>query len=184
MALDANNFKSVHFIRDYVASALEYGYYRNSTNEFDASPRVVLFVDMSALSTTATLVRYSKNTMEVLATDYVMIGGKDMDIPVRKTLREIYERELDVSIDDYSESDRARQLFILNQKAKSIKEDFASPDIDDLVCEVEDLPTDDDVELEIERDDYFEGCEELFETLEEFITTFLKKVSLGDAGDL
>ena len=53
------NFKEIRFIRDYVATALDYGYYRNLDEEFQDKSRVVFFVDMGAVCTTLTLVRYS-----------------------------------------------------------------------------------------------------------------------------
>lgn len=59
MALDVKNYKTAYFIRDYIATAVDYGYYRNLNDEFPKAT-VVLFVDMGAVATTATLVRYSK----------------------------------------------------------------------------------------------------------------------------
>ena len=53
------DFKEIQFIRDYVATALDYGYYRNLEKEFQENPRVVFFVDMGAVCTTLTLVRYT-----------------------------------------------------------------------------------------------------------------------------
>ena len=58
--MDTNQCKQVCFVRDYVATAMEYGYYQDQDGEFNSAKSVVLFVDMGAISTTATLVRYSK----------------------------------------------------------------------------------------------------------------------------
>ena len=60
LALDTNHFKPVAFVRDYMATAMEYGYYPNLEGKFNSKNSVVLFVDMGAVSTTVTLVRYSK----------------------------------------------------------------------------------------------------------------------------
>ena len=107
-----------------------------------------------------------------------MIGGQDVDEIVYRKLIEIYERDQDVSLDEYSENDRKRQLFLLKDKAKAIKEDFSSPGIDDVICEIEVIPEDDEIEIEVERDEFFEGCTELFTKVESFMTDFLKKVGV------
>lgn len=47
------------FLRENVAVATEYGYYRNKENEF-TTPRVVVFADMGCEAATLTAVEYSQ----------------------------------------------------------------------------------------------------------------------------
>lgn len=60
MAMDCKNFGEAVYIRDNIAVAIDYGYFRNADHAFDVSPLKVLFIDMSATATTLTLVEYSK----------------------------------------------------------------------------------------------------------------------------
>ena len=60
MALDCKNFGEAIYLRDNIAVAVDYGYFRNADHAFDSSPLTVLFMDMSATATTLTIVEYTK----------------------------------------------------------------------------------------------------------------------------
>lgn len=59
LALDCKNLGEAVFLRENVAVATEYGYYRNKENEF-TTPRVVVFADMGCEAATLTAVEYSQ----------------------------------------------------------------------------------------------------------------------------
>ena len=45
MALDCKNFGEAVYLRDNIAVAVDYGYFRNVDHAFDSSPLTVLFID-------------------------------------------------------------------------------------------------------------------------------------------
>lgn len=108
--------------------------------------------------------------------DYLMLGGNDFNSVLKKQLIEIFETESNLPVDTFVEKHRKRQLYIIGEKAKKLKEDFAAPSMETAFLEIDNLELDDTVDLEIERDTYFECCNELFEKFEKFIYDFLNKV--------
>lgn len=58
MALAIGKLGAVSFIRENVAVALEYGYYKAMRKEFPAQGFTVLFCDMGMCCTTLTIVQY------------------------------------------------------------------------------------------------------------------------------
>lgn len=60
LALNAKSFGPASYVRDYVATCVDYGYHRNLVGDFDKQSKTVLFVNMGHSYTSCTLARYEK----------------------------------------------------------------------------------------------------------------------------
>lgn len=119
--------------------------------------------------------------MEILGTESIMIGGDDFNYLLKKRLLELFEDESERKVDEMEERDRLKQLYLIGNKAKKVKEDFSSPNIEDLsidldIVDADDDDDDDEVEIELERENFLEPCEDLFDQFSKFIQDFVDNV--------
>ncbi|KAK8826802.1 hypothetical protein WA556_004391, partial [Blastocystis sp. ATCC 50177/Nand II] len=152
MALDCKNLGEACFVRDNVAVAVDYGYNGNRVGNFDSQSRVVLFVDMGSVATTCTVVRYEKNSMEILESRYIMLGGQDFSSSLCKHIKKLYLEEK--SLDGLSPKMLQKMEYQFLNAADKVKCTFASGSIMEASVEIEDLNSDDDfVDVELSKED-------------------------------
>lgn len=108
-----------------------------------------------------------------------MIGGDDFNYLLKKKLLKLFEEESERTVDEMKEKDRLKQLYLIANKAKKVKEDFSSPNIEDVSIDLDIVDDDDDeIEIELERDNFLEDCEDLFDRFTKFLEDFLDNVDI------
>ena len=115
-----------------------------------------------------------------------MIGGGQFTYKLKQKLKEMFEEEAEYEFDDDDDDEEMRkinkkQLYLIGTKARKLKQDFSSENTYELDCEIEILNEDDEeAEIEVEKEPFFEDCDDLFKEFDDFINNFLSKACKKD----
>ena len=83
-------------IREIDSIAIEYAFYKSINKEFDKEPRVVLFVGVGFAASQAYVVRFSKDSYEILSHEVSQdVSSSDVDAIIYDLVRKAYEQECD-----------------------------------------------------------------------------------------
>ncbi len=113
-----------------------------------------------------------------------MLGGSHFTYQLKQKLKEMFEEEAEYEFDENDESMKVinkKQLFLIGEKARKLKENFSSTNTYELSCEIDILNDDDEeAEIEVEKEPFFEDCSGLFDTFDKFINEFLSDACKND----
>ncbi|XP_002162294.2 hypoxia up-regulated protein 1 isoform X1 [Hydra vulgaris] len=185
--LDAANMTGLNvlqLINDNTAVALNYGIFRASS--FNETEKHVMFFDMGASHTTATIVAYS--TTKVKDRGYVetvpqlvvkgigfdtSLGGLEMDFRLRDFLVKAFKEQHKLK-KDITESPRS-MIKLLNE-AKRVRQ-VLSANVDHM-AQVENLFEEKNFRVKVTRDELQELCKDMFDTIQNPIKMALDASSI------
>lgn len=183
-AAELANLKVLQLINDYMAVALNYGIFRSK--DFNETAQYVLFYDMGAYSTTATLVSYQ--TIKTKERGYLethpqatiigvgydrTLGGLEMQLRLQKYLAKKFN-EMKKTPNDVTKNPRAMaKLFKEAGRVKNVLSANA-----DHYAQIEGLLDEQDFKLQVTREGFEKLAQDLFERVAGPVETALKTAGL------
>lgn len=183
-AAELADLKVLQLINDYTAVALNYGIFR--TKIFNETSQYIIFYDMGASSTTATLVSYQ--TVKVKERGYVethpqlqvlgvgfdrTLGGLEIQIRLRDYLGKKFN-EMKKTKNDVFQNPRAMAKLL--KEAGRVKNVLSANA--EHYAQVEGLLDEKDFKLLVKRDEMEDLCKDLFERVSKPIEQVLKTAHL------
>lgn len=174
----------LQLMNDNTAVALNYGIFRAAT--FNTTETHVMFYDMGATSTTATIVGYSTvktkdrgfvETVPQLAVKGVgfdpILGGLEMEFRLRDHLAKLFQKTKKTQ-DDITKNPRA--MMKLLKEAARVKKILSANT--DTFAQVENLFEGQDFKGKVTRDNFEEMCKDLFERVALPVETALRAAAM------
>ena len=116
----------------------------------------------------------------MIATRTTTLGGRDFTEKIKDALTSIFEKEYK-PIDSMTGNMQVRTRYEILQKAKEVKHDIATGELDETTVELKklDCDEDDDEELPVDfrREEMLEVISSLLEDAKKFVTDFFALVS-------
>ncbi|CAH1103724.1 unnamed protein product [Psylliodes chrysocephalus] len=183
-AAELAGLKVLQLINDYTAVALNYGIFRSKT--FNETAQYIMFYDMGASSTTATLVSYQsvktkdKPYVEIHPQSTILgvgidrtLGGLEMQIRLRNYLAKKFN-EMKKTKNDVFKNDRSMaKLFKEAGRLKNVLSANAEHP-----AQIEGLLDEKDFKLPVTRETFEELCQDLFERVSRPVEQALKNAHL------
>ena len=172
MAANITGLNVLQLINDNTAVALNYGIFRSAT--FNSTVKHIMFYDMGASHTTATIVGYS--TTKVKDRGYVEtvpqlvvkgvgfdteLGGLEMDMRLRNHLVEGFKKQFSNVKSDITKNHRSMAKLL--KEARRVRQ-VLSPNTEH-VAQIENLFEEKDFKMKITRTDFESICADLFENV-------------------
>jgi len=178
----------LQLINDNAAVALNYGIFRSAS--FNSTVKHIMFYDMGASHTTATIVGYS--TVKVKDRGYsetvpqlvvkgvgfdTTLGGLEMDIRMRRHLVKGFKEKYSTLKADITENPRAMAKLL--KEARRIRQ-ILSPNTE-TKAQIENLFEEKDFSMKVTRNDFEVMCADLFEAVDKPINMALSASSIPKA---
>ncbi|KAK7863949.1 hypothetical protein R5R35_012451 [Gryllus longicercus] len=183
-AADLAGIKVLQLINDYTAVALNYGIFRRK--DFNESAQYIMFYDMGASSTTATLVSYqlvktkekgfveTNPQLAILGVGYDRtLGGLEMQLRLRDHLGKKFNEMKKTSNDVFGSPRALAKLFKEAGRLKNVLSANTEHH-----AQVENLLDDQDFKLLVTRDDFESLCADLFDRVQAPVDQALKTSGL------
>ncbi|CAI8027668.1 Hypoxia up-regulated protein 1 (Fragment) [Geodia barretti] len=174
----------LQLMTDAAATALNYGLFRQAS--FNATPQYIMFYDVGALSTTASIIEYRKaqvkegsvaNTYPQLSVKGVgydhLLGGLEIDIRLRDHLARSFEG-MKKTQGSVFESPRAMGKLL--KEAKRVKRVLSANT--DFYAQVEGLLEDVDFKLKVTREELEAMCSDLYDRVQEPVRQALEAADM------
>lgn len=183
-AAELAGLKVLQLINDYTAVALNYGIFRRK--DFNETAQYIMFYDMGASSTTATVVSYqivktkergfveTNPQLAVLGVGYDRtLGGLEMQLRLRDYLAKKFNEQGKTKSDVFGSPRALAKLFKEAARLKNVLSANAEH-----YAQVEGLLDDVDFKLLVTRDDFEEMCADLFDRIQKPVEQALKTSGL------
>ncbi|XP_047099616.1 hypoxia up-regulated protein 1 isoform X1 [Schistocerca piceifrons] len=183
-AAEMAGLKVLQLINDYTAVALNYGIFRRK--DFNETAQYIMFYDMGASSTTATVVSYqivktkdrgfveTNPQLAVLGVGYDRtLGGLEMQLRLRDYLAKKFNEQGKTKSDVFGSPRALAKLFKEAGRLKNVLSANAEH-----YAQVEGLLDDVDFKLLVTRDDFEELCADLFDRIQKPVEQALKASGL------
>lgn len=183
-AADLAGFKVLQLMNDYTAVALNYGIFNRK--DFNETAQYVMFYDMGASSTTATIVSYqvvktkergfveSHPQASIVGVGYDRsLGGLDMQLRLRDYLGQKFNDAKKTPNDIFKNPRALAKLFKEAGRVKNV----LSANVDHF-AQVEGLLDDIDMKIQVTRDQLEDLCQDLFERIRNPVDMALKTSGL------
>ncbi|KAL4229247.1 Hypoxia up-regulated protein 1 [Mactra antiquata] len=192
LAAELSGMNVLQLMGDNAAVALNYGVFRRK--QFNTSMTYIMFYDMGATSTTATIVGYQvvkmKEGTRMVENPQLVIkgvgfdtelGGLEISMRLRDHFAKYFTEHKKTKSDVYSNQ---RSMAKLLKEAKRVKK-VLSANVDHTAA-VEGLLDDEDFKMKVTRQELEEMCEDMFERVTKPIEDALKasEITLGEISDV
>ena len=119
--------------------------------------------------------------MKLIATRTTNLGGRDFTDKINDVLVSMFEKEYK-PINDMTGNMQVRTRYDILQKAKKVKHDLATGELDEIVVELKKLDCDEDEDeelpIEFSREQLLEVIDPLLKAATEFVDEFFSLVCL------
>ncbi|XP_069686469.1 hypoxia up-regulated protein 1 isoform X2 [Periplaneta americana] len=183
-AAELAGLKVLQLMNDYTAVALNYGIFRRK--DFNESAQYIMFYDMGATSTTATVVSYqlvktkekgyveTNPQLSIIGIGYDRtLGGLEMQLRLRDFLGKKFNEMKKTSNDVFKNPRAMAKLFKEAGRVKNVLSANA-----DHYAQVEGLLDDQDFKLQVTREEFEGMCSDLFDRVKRPIDQALKSSGL------
>ncbi|XP_071842320.1 hypoxia up-regulated protein 1-like isoform X2 [Apostichopus japonicus] len=183
-AAELAGLRVLQLMSDNAAVALNYGVFRRK--EFNATVQHVMFFDMGAGSTTASIVAYQtvklkeegvaeinpQLTIKGVGFDRTL-GGKELDLKLQAHLAEVFTKQKKTSNSVY---DSPRAMAKLLKEAKRVKQVLSANS--DHTAQIEGLLDDEDFKAYVSRKEFVEMTKDFYNKIEGVIERALKSADM------
>lgn len=145
--IEVSGIKNYEIIPEYIATGLTYGFENN--NQYlinNKESEILMIIEIGYIGTNCSIIKYTKNKMEVLSKSHMIMGGREIDkLLIEYVYNKIKEKESNVNNID----EDIRLYWKLESEVINGKEKLSADGADSVIINIDGYYKDNDFEMEL-----------------------------------